>query len=129
MARYAIFILLAFGLTACARPPVNAGSTMRYTVTASLMQKPGEGPRACTFIPLPLPPIGCGGVSVSGLNIGALPDATRYGNGVVSAGTYRLVGTWSSGRLVLTTPPSPAREPTWSSPLGRQTHAKPPPTR
>ncbi len=109
MTRYATFILLAFAVAACGQPLVKASSTARYTVTASLMQKPGEDLRACTFIPLPLPPIGCGGVSISGLDILTLPDETRYRNGVVSAGTYRLVGTWGSGQLVLTAQPSPAR--------------------
>ncbi len=69
------------------------------------MQKPGELARACSFIPLPLPPIGCGGAPITGVDIRSLPDAQVYRNGVVGAGMYRLVGTWQSGSLHLTKAP------------------------
>ena len=95
----------------------RAGNTQTlYTVTTGLMQKPGDVPRACSFVPLPLPPIGCGGVPISGLDLHSLPDAQTYRNGVVSAGTHRLVGTWEAGALHLTQPPVPA-SPTSVTPL------------
>lgn len=98
--------LLALGLAACGLMPT--ADTQRYTVTTSLMQKPGELPRACSGMALPLPPIGCGGADIVGVDLQTLPDARRYSNGVISAGTYRLVGTWEHGALHLVEPPAAA---------------------
>lgn len=76
-----------------------------YTVTAIVMQKPGEAPHACAGVPLPYPPIGCGGPDVQGLNLAALHGVERYSNGVLAARHLRLVGRWNGHALVLTQPP------------------------
>lgn len=106
--RRAAVVALLIGVSACGQAYVNWSGGTRYTVTTSLMQKPGEAPRACSFIPLPLPPIGCGGASVADLDLMSLPDARRYSNGVVSVGVYQLVGVWQDGELHLTEAPSTA---------------------
>ena len=79
-----------------------------YTVTTSLMQKPGQNAVACFAMPLPYPPIGCGGPEVVGVDLQTLPGFQRYRNGVVSVGTVRLVGSWRAGTLALTQPPESA---------------------
>ncbi len=108
MTRFAILIVLALTLAACGQPFVNAGSATRYTVTASLMQRPAEPAIVCWGMPLPDPPIGCGGPPVADLDLSTMPDAHRYRNGVVGVGTYRVVGTWRDGSLHLTEAPKPA---------------------
>jgi len=108
MTRCATLILLVFGLAACGQPIVNAGAATRYTVTAFMMQRPAAPAIVCWGMPLPDPPIGCGGPPVADLDLSTMPDAHRYRNGVVAVGTYRLVGTWSAGSLHLTEAPTPA---------------------
>jgi len=85
----------------------SPGQAPHYTVTTSLMQKPGERAVACFAMPLPEPPIGCGGPPVVGLDLHTLPGFQRYRNGVESVGMMRLIGIWEAGELRLTARPQP----------------------
>ena len=81
--------MVLMAMTSCG----GIGSTVvtsgpRYTVNASLMQKPGSEPVACNVILSSLPPAGCGGVVVHGLEIETLPGLTRYGNGLMHTKAY-----------------------------------------
>jgi hypothetical protein len=91
----------------------------RYTVTTELMQGgPSRLPLiACHIVPLSLPPPGCGGVEVRGVDVQRVPGARRLSNGVIETDSVRLVGTWDGSTLNITelprraTPsqPSPTR--------------------
>lgn len=59
-------------------------------------------------MPLPDPPIGCGGPEVVGIDLQTLPGFQRYRNGVESVGTMHLIGTWEAGVLTLIQPPEGA---------------------
>lgn len=89
-----------------------------YTVTATVMWKPGEAPHACAFEPLPLPPIGCGGPDVAGFDPSKVGGSTRFSNGVVATGYLRLVGTWDGRALSVTVPPEHA-SPSAATPVPR----------
>jgi hypothetical protein len=72
------------------------------------MQRPGQAPHACTFEPLPFPPIGCGGPDVRGFDLATMHGVSRYSNGVMATGYLRLAGTWDGHELTLTRPPEAA---------------------
>ena len=103
-ARVSIAAALLLAAGACGAP---SGPTNLYTVTSDVMQKPGELPHACAAIPLPYPPIGCGGVDIGGLDLSAVRGVTVYRNGVRATGTIRLVGSWDGRHLNLSEPPEP----------------------
>jgi len=88
--------------------PATPGSPALYTVTSTVMQKPGEPPRACASTPLPYPPIGCGGRALRGLDLLTIHGVTRYRNGVLATSMLHIVGTWDGHDLTLTRPPDTA---------------------
>jgi hypothetical protein len=106
--RTAAAALLIASLGACGQVAHSPSPPPLYTVTAIVMQRPGDPPRACAAMPLPWPPIGCGGAVVRGLDLLTMPGVTRYPNGVLSSGTLRLVGTWDGQALTLTRSPEAA---------------------
>ena len=87
---------------------VGPGFSTLYTVTSIVMQKPGEPPRACAFMQLPDPPIGCGGPDLHTLDLTTMHGVTRYRNGVLATSMLHLVGTWDGRALTLTRPPDTA---------------------
>jgi hypothetical protein len=90
--------------SAIASPP--AGS-QKYVVTATVLQVPGQLPRACFAMPASYPPIGCSGVAIRGLDMSSVRGLLRYSNGVsATPGLVRLVGTWDGDALTLTQPAS-----------------------
>ncbi len=101
------FVLLAVLIGAtCAGPLVaQPGPPTLYTVTATVMQTPGQAPHACFAMPLPYPPIGCGGPDLRAFGLLTMGGITRYRNGVLATGMLRLVGTWDGQALTLTRPP------------------------
>jgi hypothetical protein len=101
-------VLFMTMLGACGQTAQLKNPPALYTVTAMVMQKPGDPPRACSFLPLPEPPIGCGGPAVRGVDLLTMPGITRYRNGVMDAGILRLVGTWDGQALSLTRSPETA---------------------
>jgi hypothetical protein len=101
-----IVVVVAAG---CARFAPGEPSRPLYTVTASVMQRPVEMPVACSAIPLPYPPIGCGGVAVRGIDLGTMPGVVTYRNGVRATGTLRMVGSWDGHVLNLARAPENAR--------------------
>jgi hypothetical protein len=52
-----------------------------------------------------LPPAGCGGAVVRGLDPMTVPGAERFPNGTVTTPSVRLVGTWDGTALTPTEPP------------------------
>jgi hypothetical protein len=106
--RWAALALFVAGVSCGASAGNPTTSAELYTVTTTVMQKPGEAPHACNGVPLPYPPIGCGGPDVLGLDLATMRGATRYVNGVRETGMLRLVGTWNGRALVLTQPPTTA---------------------
>ena len=111
---------------------VAPGSSALYTVTSIVMQKPGEPPRACAFMPLPYPPIGCGGPDLHGVDLVTMHGVTRYQNGVLATSMLHLVGTWDGRALTLTRPPDTAAMadatamPQWQCPSQPTQVASPP---
>lgn len=77
----------------------------RYTVTAPLLSVGGGPVRACRFMTLSLPPAGCGGVEVRGVDIREIPQALTYPNGTIQTPQVRLVGTWAGSVLTVMAPP------------------------
>jgi len=98
----------------------------RYTVTTALMQGgPWRLPlTACHIVPLSLPPPGCGGVKVHGVDVQRVPGARRLSNGVIVTDSVRLVGTWDGSTLNLTEPPRRAT-PSQASPTRPAAEATP----
>ena len=107
-ARTVACVILVTAIAGCGRFGAAVSGPL-YTVTASVMQKPGERPHACAAIPLPYPPIGCGGPDVRGLDLATMAGVIRYRNGVHAIGVVRLVGTWDGQALVLTRAPVSAK--------------------
>jgi photosystem II stability/assembly factor-like uncharacterized protein len=105
-----VLALAAIGVLLVAR---GAGSASyggpvrgtRYTVTTSLMAAKGGPLNACFATPLPSPPIGCGGVEVTNVDVAATLGTTTYPNGTVGTPVVKLVGTWDGRVLRLTEPP------------------------
>ena len=95
---------------ACGASPLRRQPSGLYTVTTVMMIAPGKDTLiACHLMPLPLPPIGCGGVEVRGVDALRLPGTRRYPNGTVETATFRLMGRWDGSALVLTEPPMAAQ--------------------
>jgi photosystem II stability/assembly factor-like uncharacterized protein len=84
-------------------------SGTRYTVTTSLMAAKGGPLNACFAMPLPLPPIGCGGVEVTNVDVATIIGTTTYPNGTVATPPVTLVGTWDGRVLRLTEQPQRAK--------------------
>lgn len=98
-------LILAVG---CGASLLRRQPSALYTVTTMMMIAPGKHSLiACHIMPLPLPPIGCGGVEVRGIDPFQLPGTRRFPNGTVQTATFRLVGRWDGSALVLTEPPQP----------------------
>jgi hypothetical protein len=102
----AVLVMLSLG--GCARYVATEHPGPLYTVTTSVMQNPPDVPRACSGIPLPYPPIGCGGVALEGIDLPSSPGVSRYRNGVLATGMLHLVGTWNGRALNLTQRPESA---------------------
>lgn len=100
--------LVVVVLAACMGCGYAPGSQALYTVTSIVMQKPGQAPVACFGVPLPEPPIGCGGVALSGILLSGMPGYVVYRNGVMATGMVRLVGAWGGRQLTVTEPPTSA---------------------
>jgi hypothetical protein len=83
----------------------------RYEVVAPLLALKGAPTYACDAILDSLPPAGCSGVLVRGVDINQVPGVTRYANGTMETGPLRLVGVWSGLALTLTQPARPAKYP------------------
>ena len=101
-------VLLVLAATCAACGSAAAHPSGLYTVTSIVMQKPGEAPHACFAMPLPEPPIGCGGPALDRADMSTMPGFTKYRNGVEASGMVRLVGTWDGQKLTLTRPPEAA---------------------
>lgn len=65
----------------------------------------GRPAYACWLTLLSLPPAGCSGVEVRGIDIRDAPGAKVYGGGTVTVPMVRLVGVWNGAALTLTEPP------------------------
>ena len=72
--RLLIHVVLAAICVACGSAVAHPSEF--YTVTSIVMQKPGEAPHACFTVPLPEPPIGCGGPALEGADISTMPGFT-----------------------------------------------------
>lgn len=91
---------------------------MRWTGTATLLRRPG-GPLLLRGggVAESLPPAGCGGVEVRGLDDPASLPGVRSRNGVLwSDDLVRMVGTWDGRVLTLTEPPTAAAQPLLTPP-------------
>ena len=108
MARWAtvIAILVALIADGSIRHPVPSGPT--YVVVAPLLSVGGGPTMACNGILLSLPPAGCGGVRLYGVDISQVPGVHRYWNGTIETPSMRLIGVWSGMALTLTQAPRAA---------------------
>ena len=106
-----VLALAIIAVVACGGGGRAAVGASLYSVTSTAMQVPGSEPQACFAMPLPLPPIGCGGVELRGLEMGRLPGVVRYSNGVTETrDAFQFVGTWDGQALTLMRPPSAASQ-------------------
>jgi photosystem II stability/assembly factor-like uncharacterized protein len=96
-------LLMARNASRVSHPGPVSGD--RYTVVTSLMSAKGGPLNACYATPLPYPPIGCGGVEVTNVDVAAIPGVVTYKNGTVSTPAVMLVGTWDGQALHLTEQP------------------------
>jgi hypothetical protein len=101
-------------------------SSDRYSATGPLMIVPGkQALRVCLVIPLSLPPPGCGGVEVRGVDVWQVPGAARLSNGAVMTDPVRVVGTWDGTALSVTEPPRRATQTAIQLPTHAQADATP----
>lgn len=77
----------------------------RYTVTTTLMTDRRGRVVACHFYPLPMPPMLCGGVTITNVDPASIAATKTYSNGVVETPRVRMVGTWDGHALRLTEQP------------------------
>ncbi len=104
-------------VTRHADPPA-APAPQLWTGTATLLQTPDGVLTLCGGAILEsLPPAGCGGARVHGLDPMTVEGAVRYPNGTVTTSSVRLVGTWDGSALTPTRPPEPAERPAGQPPL------------
>lgn len=103
-------------LPSCGKEP--ASHTVRddspsalWTVTTGTLQTKDEPLKACDTWLDSLPPAGCGGVELRGVDVADLPAAHRYPNGTLTTDTLRVTGTYANGVLTVTEQPTPASQP------------------
>src|SRR5713226_2654378 len=109
-----VVAVASVGVLLMSRGPGRASYTgpvsgIRYTVTTTLMAAKGGPLNACFATPLPYPPIGCGGVEVTNVDVSIIVGATTYPNGTLATPPLRLVGAWDGHVLRLTEAPQPAK--------------------
>ena len=76
-----------------------------WTGTATLLQLSGGDVFLCGGgVLTSLPPAGCGGAVVRGLDPMTVDGAERYANGTITTPSVRLVGTWDGHALTVTQP-------------------------
>lgn len=86
-------------------PDPAAPQQQQWTGTATLLQTPGGDLTLCGgMILTSLPPAGCGGAAVRGLDPMTVAGAERYPNGTITTPSVRLVGTWDGSALTVTQP-------------------------
>jgi hypothetical protein len=97
-----------------------AAAAPLWTVDATLLQTAGQPLTACFVILTSLPPAGCSGVALRGVDTAPLPDVTQFGSGTLSTGPVRVTGTYADGVLTVTRQPqavlSPSPQPETPSP-------------
>lgn len=108
-------------LTGAARPAERATAVREtapvgeqlWTGTARLLQTPDGSLTLCGGVMLTsLPPAGCGGARVRGLDPMTVVGAERFANGTITTPSVRLVGTWDGEALTPTRPVELAEPPT-----------------
>lgn len=93
-----------------------------WTVDATLLQNAQQPLTACYFIRTSLPPAGCSGVQVRGVDLHAVQGVQRFPTrGTTTTPALRLVGTYADGVLTVVRQPTAAPAPTPSP-----THPAPP---
>lgn len=86
-----------------------ASAPEAWSGTATLLQTPDGTLTLCGGVTLTsLPPAGCGGALVKGLDPMTVAGAERFPDGTVTTPSVRLVGTWDGTALTPTEPPVPA---------------------
>src|SRR5437764_2536937 len=93
-------LALLVAVAACGAPSVVPAGP-HYEVVAPMLQVQGHPLMACYMILSSLPPAGCGGVPVRGLDVGVMGGITRFHNGTIQTPTVRLVGVWDGHVLTL----------------------------
>lgn len=113
----ALVVPVTLALRAAPEQPDRAQPQQQlWTGTATLLQTPDGALTLCGGAVLDsLPPAGCGGAAVRGLDPMTVDGAERYDNGTVTTPSVRLVGTWDGTALTVTRPPERA-EPESSTP-------------
>ena len=83
-------------------------NTGLFTVTATLLSVKGGPVYACRILEWSLPPAGCTGVEVQGVDIRSVEGVQYYGQGTLVTPTLKLVGRWEPPVLVSTQAPIPS---------------------
>lgn len=92
------------GIPGAAASPAQRSRPV-YTAASSVLQLKGGPAYLCLGLILEsLPPTGCGGVILRGVDARTLPTAHVYSNGTVDTGLLRVVGTWDGRELTPTRP-------------------------
>jgi len=92
--------------------PSPSSAPRLWTGTATLLKTNGQELTLCGGgIATSLPPAGCGGAVVRGLDPMTVPGAKRYPNGTIETPSVKLVGTWDGKALTVTEEPVLATRP------------------
>lgn len=95
--------LALVGMSGAAEASPAERSKPVYTGTSIVLQLKGGPAYLCLGAVLAsLPPAGCGGVILRGVDARSLPTAHVYSNGTVDTGLLRVVGSWDGRTLTPT---------------------------
>jgi hypothetical protein len=93
------------GAAAGPSPSPTPDAERLWTGTATLLQTPGGDLTLCGGGILDsLPPAGCGGAKVLGLDPMTVEGAERFPNGTITTPSVKLTGTWDGKALTVTRP-------------------------
>jgi hypothetical protein len=107
-----VFLLAAgCGTSAVEKVRTDDRATL-WTIDAGLLQTKDAPLRVCMNWLDSLPPAGCGGVELRGVDIDSLPNDTRATSGMVWTGPMHVIGTYGDGVLTVTEQPRKASETT-----------------
>lgn len=109
LAVVAVVVPLSAAVRGADSPAGPAPSPRLWSGTATLLQTPDGTLTLCGGAVLDsMPPAGCGGAPVTGLDPMSVEGAHRHPNGTVTTPSVRVVGTWDGDALTPTRPVEPA---------------------
>jgi hypothetical protein len=96
-------VLVLAGASGAQAEPSGGAPLPTYVGVAEVLQLKGGPAYLCLgYVAESLPPAGCGGAVLRGVNARRLPGAHVYANGTVDTAILRVVGTWDGHELTPT---------------------------